>query len=1171
MRGRRRWMGVLLGLVVLAGAGIAVVLATRDSGAERDRGEQAHEGRFGDNPRQEMRNEGRERRAVPEVRGSKGGEARRGGPRSPAAEAVAQRAYPRAYVDDRRALATRRAFGRVGAHAGPGDFRTRSAYRAATRAAPQRSWLALGPTTPLVAKEATQTYDPNTGVGTPTTNSGRVTAIAVDPACSPASCRVWIGAAGGGVWRTSNGLAAKPTWTPPGASLPSNAIGALYYDAPRNTLYAGTGEPNGSGDSEAGLGLYRSTDGGASWSAVPGSVPVATNRSISSIQIDPSNPKTMYIGTALARHGLSSVQGGRRTPPGAPALGVYKSTDGGQSFTLLTDLATKTPADPTPPDTGVDFFTGGIYKLELDPTTPSTLYASVAGYGLWRSQDAGATWKNIFRTENQSGFDADGNPTGDSTGDRSEFDAVATPQGTRIYLGDSSDDFALDDDPATPGAEFWRIGDAQAIVGVDQRTDPLDNAAAGWDKLSSPENGTPGFLAQDFCQNGQCNYDQFVASPPGHPDTVWLGGSFNYDELPAYGGLPPRSNGRAVIRSTNAGDFRDTVTWQDMTQDAQPPGQRETLHPDQHAIAFAQGGNIAFVGQDGGVMRVDVTTTKDISGECSGRTYAYDADPEPLRPPDLLDCLRLLSAVPQKLQSLDDGLNTLQFQSLSVSPTNPRRALGGTQDNGTWAFTGTPTWTETVGGDGGQSGFDEAQPVVRYHNYFNATPEVNFHGNDPKTWLDIYDVLQASNEQQSFYTPFTPDPIVGGRAYTGLESVWRTDDNGGAEADLVKNGCNALSLNPDRDPCGDWVRVGANLTSDAFGSDRDGDFVAAVEPSTDPNTVWAATRTGRLFVTSNADDVPGSVSWRRIDTDQTPGRFVSGIAVDPFDPDHAFITYSGYDAYTPDTPGHVFEVTYDPGKRVASFVDRSYDLGDQPITDVAYNEPTGDLYASTDFGVLRLPRGSRSWVRAGTGLPPVAVYGLTLTGDGRGLYAATHGRGAYALALPARPSVRIAGPGRVEVGTRARYSATAKGNGPFSFRWAVPGHPPAPRGAHIAFVATRLGLRFVKVQVTDADGTVTLAGKRVRIVDTRRPRVTAAVGGQGRRLHFSGNVVDAGGIARVRISFGDGTARVLRPGRGGAVAARHTYRRAGSYTVRLEATDRSGHRAVAVERVRAGR
>lgn len=76
--------------------------------------------------------------------------------------------------------------------------------------------------------------------------------------------------------------------------------------------------------------------------------------------------------------------------------------------------------------------------------------------------------------------------------------------------------------------------------------------------------------------------------------------------------------------------------------------------------------------------------------------------------------------------------------------------------------------------------------------------------------------------------------------------------------------------------------------------------------------------------------------------------------------------------------------------------------------------------------------------------------------------------------------------------------------------------------------------------MTDADGTVTLAGRRVRVVDTKKPAVTFAVGGRGRRLSFGGNVVDPGGIARVRISFGDGSSRALRPGRRGYVAARQS-------------------------------
>jgi glucose/arabinose dehydrogenase len=68
-----------------------------------------------------------------------------------------------------------------------------------------------------------------------------------------------------------------------------------------------------------------------------------------------------------------------------------------------------------------------------------------------------------------------------------------------------------------------------------------------------------------------------------------------------------------------------------------------------------------------------------------------------------------------------------------------------------------------------------------------------------------------------------------------------------------------------------------------------------------------------------------------------------------------------------------------------------------PVTGIAqYN---GDVYAATDFGVLRLPSGSTQWEDAASGMPPVAVYGLTLDRATHTLYAATHGRGAYKLGL----------------------------------------------------------------------------------------------------------------------------------------------------------------------------
>ncbi len=75
-------------------------------------------------------------------------------------------------------------------------------------------------------------------------------------------------------------------------------------------------------------------------------------------------------------------------------------------------------------------------------------------------------------------------------------------------------------------------------------------------------------------------------------------------------------------------------------------------------------------------------------------------------------------------------------------------------------------------------------------------------------------------------------------------------------------------------------------------------------------------------------------------------------------------------------------------------------IGDQPVNAVAYDNVKGDLYLSTDFGVLKMPSGGTAWEIAGQDLPVVTVSGLTLTPGSRQLLAATHGRGAYQLTLP---------------------------------------------------------------------------------------------------------------------------------------------------------------------------
>ena len=162
-----------------------------------------------------------------------------------------------------------------------------------------------------------------------------------------------------------------------------------------------------------------------------------------------------------------------------------------------------------------------------------------------------------------------------------------------------------------------------------------------------------------------------------------------------------------------------------MTNDAQNLG----IHPDQHALAF--GGGVTFIGDDGGLMRTSGAYV-DASSQCDSRGIVGQ---------DLVDCHAWLSAISTRLDSLNDGLATLQFNSLSINHHDPfNDIMGGTQDNGTWAFGG-KSWFESVGGDGGQSGVDAVNPKIRMHTYAGAQGDVNFNGTlvDPESGLATRD------------------------------------------------------------------------------------------------------------------------------------------------------------------------------------------------------------------------------------------------------------------------------------------------------------------------------------------------------------------------------------------------------------------------------------------------
>jgi hypothetical protein len=822
------------------------------------------------------------------------------------------------------------------------------------------TWVTVGPSEalyPFTEFRNSFGYVPNRYVA-----SGRATAIAIDPHCQPGHCRLWVYAAGGGVWRTNNALSGQPHWQFLSGGFGINSGSAITLDPndpTGNTLYVGTGEANASTDSAAGVGMFKSTDGGDTWVG-PLGASVFSGRAIGSIAVDPSNPNTIYTATTRGVLGVSSVNGGAVSLiPGAAPWGLYKSIDGGSTWTFLHNGAATAQAC----DTVDEAIAGnspcslrGVRRVALDPSNPAIVYAGSYQRGVWRSTDGGATWTQIKPSLNPL----------DNTM-RPELAVTPLPGGTtRMYVYEGS--------TGNPSARLFRSDDVASGVPVFVNLTTSDPASAGYGTFN-------------LC-TGQCWYDSFVYTPAGHPDIVYVGGSYSYGQS--------LSNKRGVVLSTDAG-----VTSTDMTMDGTDPLHPNGLHPDQHAIVTNPTNPFQFFEvNDGGVMRSSGEFT-DVSWWCDSRN---------LTEPQLGRCRQLLSRVPTELVSLNKGIATLQFQSLSVSPFNVNVVQGGTQDNGTWETNGNPVkWENTMIGDGGQSGFDAANPSFRFHTFFNATPDVNFSNGDIADWNWIGDPIFGT-EPQSFYVPIISDPVVSRSMFVGTGHVWRTKTWGMGTMSLAefRAQCNEWFGEFDVQ-CGDWQPLGdpglaGRLTSTAYGADRTGGFVVAVERATgDTTTLWAATQFGRVFISKNVNAEPASaVTFTRLDSlaGNDPNRFVSGIHVDPTNPNRAWISYSGFNATTPATPGHVFEVTYNQPAGTVTWTDISHDLGDIPVTDVARDDVRGDLYAATDFGVFRLPAGASDWTAAAPGMPHVEVAGLTMRSAARKLYAATHGLGAWLLNLP---------------------------------------------------------------------------------------------------------------------------------------------------------------------------
>lgn len=185
----------------------------------------------------------------------------------------------------------------------------------------------------------------------------------------------YVAAASGGVWKTVNN---GNTWQPVFDNESTSTVGDIaVYEKDKNLIWVGSGEANSSRSSYAGTGVFKSTDGGKSWSHMG----LADTQHIARVLIDPADPQVVYVA-ALGHLYTDNEE-----------RGVYKTTDGGKTWNKVLYISPKT----------------GVVDLVMHPSNRSILYAAAwqkdrkawnleeggPESAIYKSTDGGATWKKL--------------------------------------------------------------------------------------------------------------------------------------------------------------------------------------------------------------------------------------------------------------------------------------------------------------------------------------------------------------------------------------------------------------------------------------------------------------------------------------------------------------------------------------------------------------------------------------------------------------------------------------------------------------------------------------------------------------------------------------------------------------------------------------------------------
>ena len=666
-----------------------------------------------------------------------------------------------------------------------------------------------------------------TNIG-PTVMSGRVSDIAVDPA-DPT--HFYVGYASGGLWETKdNGITFKPLFD----DLPVMTIGALDVNWTTKAIYVGTGEVNSSRSSYAGNGVYRSTDGGRSWSHMG----LDETHHIGRVIVDQRDQSTVWVAALGHLYGPN------------PERGVYKTTNGGQTWTKTLFVNDST----------------GVVDIVRDPRKPNELFAaswererkawdfkeSGPGSGVWHSTDGGSNWNRISTAK--GGF-----PTGEGGG-RIGL-AISYEDGKR-YLFASIDN-------------YFRKSAEELEEDEDELTKNKLRSMTKADFLGLRPYQVKGFLrANGFPRD--LSVDSLVARVTR--DEVTTGQLVEYLEDANSLLFDTPVKGFELYRTTTNGE-----KWERTHEDYIPSLYNTygyyfgaiTVHPDNPTLIYAMGvpvikstdGGKNWTGANGPNVHADhhflwINPERPghlINGNDGGVNISYDGGKN----------WRKCNAPPLG-----------QFYGIAVDDhPDGYRVYGGLQDNGTWVgphnYTASRRWEQSgqypykslFGGDGMQVEVDPRDNNTvyvgyQYGNYYRIDQAA-----DTSTYLTPKHELGQRPYRWNWQSPILISPHNPDVFYLGSNVLHRS----------VNRGDDFKAISPD-------LTAGGRKGDVAFGT-----LTTISESPRQPNLLYVGSDDGRIHRSKN-----GGAEWDRIDDGLPQNLWVSRVAAGKHDAKVVYATLNGY-------------------------------------------------------------------------------------------------------------------------------------------------------------------------------------------------------------------------------------------------------------------------------------